>query len=149
MFLPHPVQHFFLMSASLLQIGHHQPPLVLSLSQIQSGGGLLIVNPHGTPNDPHHHQGSQQPQHPAQPAQPNHPPPMNGLTPLPPTNPEVNGHLMHSAGSTRSDTSSKSPLDSSGGLTNVGATSPVSSAVSQLFIYIFKRSSRQLFVYIF
>ena len=112
------------------QIGHHQPPLVLSLSQIQSGGGLLIVNPHGPgghggQND-HHQQQQQQPQ---QPQQGGHGQ-MNGLTPLPPATPDVNGHLLHSAGSTRSDTSSNSPLDSSGGLTNVGATSPVSSAVS-------------------
>ena len=99
---------------------------MLSLSQIQSGGGLLIVNPHGGgPNDHHQqqHGGGQQQQQ-----QQNHGQ-MNGLTPLPPATPDVNGHLLHSAGSTRSDTSSNSPLDSSGGLTNVGATSPVSSAV--------------------
>ena len=108
------------------QIGHHQPPLVLSLSQIQSGGGLLIVNPHGPGGQNDHHQQQQQQQ------QGGHGQ-MNGLTPLPPATPDVNGHLLHSAGSTRSDTSSNSPLDSSGGLTNVGAVSPVSSAV----IYIF------------
>ena len=103
-----------------LQMGHHQPPLVLSLSQIQSGGGLLIVNPHGNEQQ-------------AAPAPPHQGPLMNGLTPLPPTAAstasDVNGHLVHSTSSTRSDTSSNhSPLDTSGGV-NVGATSPVSSAV--------------------
>ena len=105
---------------------------MLSLSQIQSGGGLLIVNPHGPgghggQND--HHQ-QQQPQQQGGHGQ------MNGLTPLPPATPDVNGHLLHSAGSTRSDTSSNSPLDSSGGLTNVGATSPVSSAVIYYFDFV-------------
>ena len=103
-----------------LQMGHHQPPLVLSLSQIQSGGGLLIVNPHGNE------------QQAAQAPPPHQGPLMNGLTPLPPaaaSTPDVNGHLVHSTSSTRSDTSSNhSPLDTSGGV-NVGATSPVSSAV--------------------
>ena len=101
-------------------MGHHQPPLVLSLSQIQSGGGLLIVNPHG----------NEQQAAPQAQAPPHQGPLMNGLTPLPPTaaTPDVNGHLVHSTSSTRSDTSSNSPLDTSGGV-NVGATSPVSSAV--------------------
>ena len=101
-------------------MGHHQPPLVLSLSQIQSGGGLLIVNPHGNEQA---HQGQSGGQGPL----------MNGLTPLPPTaaTPDVNGHLVHSTSSTRSDTSSNSPLDTNGAV-NVGATSPVSSAVRSL-----------------
>ena len=107
----------------MLQMGHHQPPLVLSLSQIQSGGGLLIVNPHG----------NEQQAAPQAQAPPHQGPLMNGLTPLPPTaaTPDVNGHLVHSTSSTRSDTSSNSPLDTSGGV-NVGATSPVSSAVRKL-----------------
>ena len=110
---------------SMLQMGHHQPPLVLSLSQIQSGGGLLIVNPHGNEQQ-------------AAPAPPHQGPLMNGLTPLPPTAAstasDVNGHLVHSTSSTRSDTSSNhSPLDTSGGV-NVGATSPVSSAVSPILV---------------
>ena len=60
---------------------------------------------------------------------------MNGLTPLPPATPDaVNGHLLHSTSSTRSDTSSNSPLDTNPAsqLTNVGATSPVTSAVRSL-----------------
>ena len=110
----------------MLQMGHHQPPLVLSLSQIQSGGGLLIVNPHGNE------------QQAAQAPPPHQGPLMNGLTPLPPTAAstasDVNGHLVHSTSSTRSDTSSNhSPLDTSGGV-NVGATSPVSSAVSPILV---------------
>ena len=119
------------------QIGHHQPPLVLSLSQIQSGGGLLIVNPHGPGGQNDHHQQQQQQQ------QGGHGQ-MNGLTPLPPATPDVNGHLLHSAGSTRSDTSSNSPLDSSGGLTNVGATSPVSSAVISFDFVVYHFSSNWL-----
>lgn len=94
---------------------------MLSLSQIQSGGGLLIVNPHGAD----HHQQTQQPPHPGQ--------QMNGLTPLPPSSvtPDVNGHLLHGAASSRSDTSSNSPLDTNA-MTSVGATSPVGSAVRSL-----------------
>ena len=120
------------------QIGHHQPPLVLSLSQIQSGGGLLIVNPHGPGGQNDHHQQQQQQQQQGGHGQ------MNGLTPLPPATPDVNGHLLHSAGSTRSDTSSNSPLDSSGGLTNVGATSPVSSAVIYFDFVVYHFSSNWL-----
>jgi hypothetical protein len=90
-------------------MGHHHTPLVLSLSQIQSGGGLLIVNPHN---------GGVEQLHAGH---------MNGLTPLPPPTSgagDVNGHLLHSTGSTRSDTSSNSPLG--------GLASPVSSAVRSL-----------------
>ena len=92
---------------------------MLSLSQIQSGGGLLIVNPHGNNSE----------QHPGQQAGHPHAGQMNGLTPLPPpTSSEVNGHLLHNTagGSTRSsETSSNSPMDA-------GLASPVSNAVRSL-----------------
>ncbi len=134
--------------------GHH--PLVLSLSQLQSGGGLLIVNPangepqphpgqHHAPPHPHqmpHHQ-QQQPHHGHHGGHPQ----MNGLTPLtlpPPPTPtpgsgstgsEVNGggsgggHLLHSAGSNRSSDTMESSASSNSPLDGLA---PVSNAVRSL-----------------
>ena len=95
----------------------NQPPLVLSLSQIQSGNGLLILNGQNQHENGH----------------------MNRLTPLslpPLSSGSAEGHphnaMMHS---NRSDTmessaSSNSPLESSAG--GMGTASPVSSAVRSL-----------------
>jgi len=81
---------------------HHGPPLVLSLSQIQQGSSLLIVNPTsgGSDGGGHSPVGNT----------------LNGLTPLvlSSTSSDPNGHMLHS--SARSDTmessaSSNSPVD--------------------------------------
>ena len=106
---PHPQQHHpGHPHQPHQQQGHQQPPLVLSLSQIQSGGGLLIVNPHG--ND-------------------------QQMTPLPPGSGSGDNHLLHSSNnSNRSDTSNSSALD---GTATSPVSSAVRSIIQPLLVQQF------------